>query len=56
MSTQEFISIAIEAGCEIIEYDKHYCLKHNFKVMVTLPKVEKLVPPLVTKLKDILGL
>lgn len=56
MNTQDFISIAIEAGCEIIEYEKHYCLRHSVKVVVTVPKVEILIPSLVERIKDILGL
>ena len=58
MNTQEFISIAVDAGYEITEYDDHYCIKHNlnFEIVVTIPKVINLVSPLLQKIKDILGL
>lgn len=58
MDAQGLISVAVEAGYEVVEYDDHYCLKHNLKVevAVTVPKVTTLVPALLQKLKDILGL
>ena len=58
MDTQRLISVAVEAGYEVIEYDNHFCLKHNLKVeiVVTVPKVTTLVPELFQKIKDILGL
>ena len=58
MSSQEMISLALKAGCEVTEYDDHYCVKRTLdvSVVVTFPKVAVLVRELVAKIKDTLGL
>lgn len=58
MNTQELISIAVNAGYEVIEYDNHYCLKKDFSanIVVTVPKVSDLVVQLVEKVKKLLGI
>lgn len=58
MTSQELISIAVSAGCEIVEYDTHYCVRRNvdIAIVVTVPKVTNLVMQLVERIKDTLGL
>lgn len=58
MSTQELVSIAMEAGCEVIEYEGHYCVRRTLAVniVVTVPKVTYLIAQLVDKIKAALGL
>lgn len=58
MKTQELISIAVYAGCEVIEYDNHYCLRKDFSanIVITVPKVSDLVVQLVEKIKELLGI
>lgn len=58
MNSQDLISIAVSAGCEIVEYDTHYCVRRNVDVtiVVTIPKVTHLVMQLAEKIKTTLGL
>ncbi len=58
MKTQELISIAVNAGCEVTEYDNHFCIRKNLnaEVVVTVPKVSELVMQLVEKIKALLGI
>ncbi len=58
MKTQELISIAVNAGCEVIEYNNHYCIKNDFSIniVVTVPKVGELVTQLVEKVRELLGI
>lgn len=58
MSPQELIRIAIHAGCEVTEYEDHFCVrkKLDIDVVVTVPKVTALVSQLVDKIKSVLGL
>ena len=58
MQTQQLISMSINAGCEIVEYDTHYCVRKNVDVsiVVTIPKAAYLVMQLVEKIKTTLGL
>lgn len=58
MTPQELVSIAVEAGCEVIEYEDHFCIRKtlNVSVVVTIPKVKLLVAQLVDKIKSALGL
>ncbi|MFR4354345.1 MAG: hypothetical protein ACLT21_06590 [Oscillospiraceae bacterium] len=58
MSSQEIISLAINAGCEVIDYGDHYCVKKHLdiNVVVTIPKVTHLIAQLVEKVKATLGL
>lgn len=58
MTPQELISIAVEAGYEVMEYDNHYVVQTNLNVsvVVTIPKVTYLVSYLVDKIKGALGI
>lgn len=58
MSSQEIITLAVNAGCEVIDYGDHYCIKKNLEIniVVTVPKVTHLIAQLVEKVKAILGL
>ena len=58
MDSQELISVALNAGCDVTEYADHFCIKRTFdlSVVVTLPKVSVLVRELVDKIMDILQL
>lgn len=58
MKPQELISLAIRSGCEVIEYDDHFCIRKSLdvNVIVTVPKVAHLVTQLVEKIKNTLGL
>lgn len=58
MGTQEIISLAVQAGYEVTEYEGHYSVMTmlDVKVVVTVPKVPVLVMELVTKIKAALGL
>lgn len=58
MSSQEFISIAAKAGCEVHKYERHWVVKAKFdtRIAVTVPDVAKLVDKLVKRLKATLGL
>lgn len=58
MSSQEFISIAAKAGCEVCHYGSHWVVKAKLdtRVIVTVPDVAELLDQLVKKLKATLGL
>lgn len=58
MTPQELVSIAVKAGCEVIEYDGHFCVRKtlDIDIVVTIPKVTVLVAQLVEKIKSALGL
>lgn len=58
MSSQEIISIAVNAGCEVIDYGDHYCIRKNLdvSVVVIIPKVTHLIAQLVEKVKAVLEL
>lgn len=58
MSSQEIVSLALNAGYEVIDYGDHYCIKKHLEisVVVTIPKVTHLVLQLVEKVKAVLGL
>ena len=58
MDSQEIITLAVNAGYEVVEYNDHYCIKKNLEinVVVTIPKVTRLIAQLVEKVKAILGL
>lgn len=58
MSSQEIISIAVKAGCEVIDYGDHYCVrkKLDVNIVVTIPKMTYLVAQLIEKVKTTLGL
>lgn len=58
MKPEELIKIAISSGCEVVEYDSHYCVRKNVEisVIVTIPKVSQLVIQLVDRIKEMLGL
>lgn len=58
MSSQEIISIAVNAGCEVIDYGDHYCIRKNLdvSVVVIIPKVTHLIAQLVEKVKTVLEL
>lgn len=58
MSSHELISIAVSAGCEVVDYGSHYCVKQklDIQVVVTIPKMTYLVAQLVDKVKTALNL
>lgn len=58
MSPKEIISIAISAGCSVVEYRDYYCVKKNIdvNVVVLVPKIPCIVKELVRKIKTALGL
>ena len=58
LSSQEFISVAVSAGCEVVDYGDHVCVKSSVDVhvMVTIPKVSYLAARLLEKAKAVLGL
>lgn len=58
MSSQELISAAAKAGCEVRNYGSHWVVKAKFdtRITVTVPNVAKLVDKLVKRLKATLGL
>lgn len=58
MNLQDIIYIAVSAGCEVIEYDDHYCLRkeNDICVLVTIPKTTYLLTQLFEKIRDALGL
>lgn len=58
MSSHEIITLAVNAGCEVIDYGDHYCIKKNLEIniVVTIPKVTHLIAQLAEKVKAILGL
>lgn len=58
METQKLISIATEAGYEVVEYPGLYCVRGNVNLEVTvlIPMVPYIVKQLVAKIKAILGL
>lgn len=58
MKPEELLQIAIQAGCTYEEYETHYCLRSNLelKVIITIPKVQQLLPILVQHVKELLGL
>lgn len=58
MTTNEFLSLAVKADIEVVEYDSHYCLRQSVEahVVVTLPKVTYIATMLLERIKAILGL
>ena len=56
MTSQQLVSIAVNAGYEVTEYEGHYCVRANISLVVTVPKVARLVPQLVKKIRAALGL
>lgn len=57
MNTQDLIRVACNAGCEVVEYENHYCVKRTFEisVTVTIPKAKELLVELVEKIRELLG-
>ena len=53
MCSEELVCLAIDAGCEVFDYDSHFCIKRTFSVTVTvtIPNVSYLVAELVEKVK-----
>lgn len=58
MDPQEIIVLAVNAGCEVIDYEDHYCVKKqlDINVVITIPKASCLITQLVEKIKAILNL
>ena len=58
MSSQEIITLAVNADCEIIDYGDHYWVKKRLDVdiAVTIPKVPYLMSQLVEKIISMLNL
>lgn len=58
MTPQELISVAVKTGCEVIEYEGHFCVRKtlDIDIVVTIPKVTVLVAQLVEKIKSVLEL
>lgn len=58
MSSQDLITLVVNAGYEAIDYGDHYCIKRELEVsiVVVIPKVPHLISKLVEKVKVILGL
>lgn len=56
--SQELIRLALDAGCEVIDYDTCFCIKRTLSasVVVTIPNASYLVKELVEKVKALLGL
>lgn len=58
MSSQQIVDLAISAGCDVVDYGDHYCIKRvvEVTVVVTLPNVSNLATLLVEKIKALLNL
>lgn len=56
MTSQELVSIAVNAGYEVTEYEGHYCVRADISIIVTIPKVTQLVAQLVEKIRAALKL
>lgn len=58
MSSQQVVDLAIKAGCDVVDYGDHYCIKRAVEVslVITMPNVTNLAAKLVEKIKELLNL
>ena len=58
MNTQQVVDLAVQAGCEVIDYGDHYCIKQTVEVslVITVPNVTHLAVKVVEKIKELLCL